>query len=153
MSVALTDAVVVVGVAVVVVHVADLRRSTRWAGLRPGDPVQVTAPPTWRGLGVRGPRHHGETGDEWVEVVGGRAGTALARSAPTSSTPRRRVPAATRRWPMLLGSPGPRRRQDPVIPTLTTERLVLRPFTEADLAELAPIHAEPSFWWYPLRVP
>ena len=38
-----------------------------------------------------------------------------------------------------------------MIPTLTTERLVLRPFTEADLAELAPIHAEPSFWWYPLR--
>jgi RimJ/RimL family protein N-acetyltransferase len=38
-----------------------------------------------------------------------------------------------------------------VIPTLTTERLVLRPFTEADLAELVPIHADPSFWWYPLR--
>jgi RimJ/RimL family protein N-acetyltransferase len=37
------------------------------------------------------------------------------------------------------------------IPTLTTERLVLRPFEHADLAALAPIHAEPSFWWYPLR--
>ena len=37
------------------------------------------------------------------------------------------------------------------IPTLTTERLVLRPFTPGDLAELAPIHAEESFWWYPLR--
>jgi RimJ/RimL family protein N-acetyltransferase len=37
------------------------------------------------------------------------------------------------------------------IPTLTTERLVLRPFTPEDLAELAPIHAEESFWWYPLR--
>jgi RimJ/RimL family protein N-acetyltransferase len=37
------------------------------------------------------------------------------------------------------------------IPTLTTERLVLRPFTTDDLAELAPIHAEESFWWYPLR--
>jgi RimJ/RimL family protein N-acetyltransferase len=37
------------------------------------------------------------------------------------------------------------------IPTLTTERLVLRPFTRDDLAELAPIHAEESFWWYPLR--
>jgi RimJ/RimL family protein N-acetyltransferase len=37
------------------------------------------------------------------------------------------------------------------IPTLTTERLVLRPFTPEDLAELVPIHAEESFWWYPLR--
>ena len=37
------------------------------------------------------------------------------------------------------------------IPTLTTERLVLRPFTHDDLAELTPIHAEESFWWYPLR--
>jgi RimJ/RimL family protein N-acetyltransferase len=38
-----------------------------------------------------------------------------------------------------------------VIPVLTTERLVLRPFTPDDLPALAPIHAEPSFWWYPLR--
>jgi len=37
------------------------------------------------------------------------------------------------------------------IPTLTTARLVLRPFEEDDLAELAVLHAEPSFWWYPLR--
>jgi RimJ/RimL family protein N-acetyltransferase len=37
------------------------------------------------------------------------------------------------------------------IPTLVTDRLVLRPFTLDDLAELAPIHAEDSFWWYPLR--
>lgn len=37
------------------------------------------------------------------------------------------------------------------IPTLTTDRLVLRPFEGADLDELAPIQAEPSFWWYPLR--
>ena len=37
------------------------------------------------------------------------------------------------------------------IPTLTTERLVLRPFTADDLAELVPLHAEESFWWYPLR--
>ena len=37
------------------------------------------------------------------------------------------------------------------IPTLTTERLILRPFVYEDLAELVPIHAEPSFWWYPLR--
>ena len=41
----------------------------------------------------------------------------------------------------------------PAIPTLTTERLVLRPFTHEDLGELAVVHAEPSFWWYPLRGP
>jgi RimJ/RimL family protein N-acetyltransferase len=37
------------------------------------------------------------------------------------------------------------------IPTLTTERLVLRPFVHEDLARLAEVHAEESFWWYPLR--
>jgi RimJ/RimL family protein N-acetyltransferase len=39
----------------------------------------------------------------------------------------------------------------PGIPTLTTARLVLRPFALSDLDELAVIHAEESFWWYPLR--
>ena len=39
----------------------------------------------------------------------------------------------------------------PGIPTLTTPRLVLRPFVPGDLDELAVIHAEESFWWYPLR--
>ncbi len=39
----------------------------------------------------------------------------------------------------------------PGIPTLTTARLVLRPFVAGDLDELAAIHAEESFWWYPLR--
>jgi RimJ/RimL family protein N-acetyltransferase len=39
----------------------------------------------------------------------------------------------------------------PGIPTLTTMRLVLRPFVPEDLDELAEIHAEESFWWYPLR--
>jgi RimJ/RimL family protein N-acetyltransferase len=37
------------------------------------------------------------------------------------------------------------------IPTLTTDRLVLRPFVVADLEELAVMHAEDSFWWYPRR--
>ncbi len=41
--------------------------------------------------------------------------------------------------------------QPPGIPTLTTPRLVLRPFQSGDLDELAAIHAEESFWWYPLR--
>jgi RimJ/RimL family protein N-acetyltransferase len=39
------------------------------------------------------------------------------------------------------------------IPTLTTERLVLRPFEGADLAALVVLHADPTFWWYPLRGP
>jgi RimJ/RimL family protein N-acetyltransferase len=39
----------------------------------------------------------------------------------------------------------------PGIPTLTTPRLVLRPFVFDDLDELAAIHAEESCWWYPLR--
>jgi RimJ/RimL family protein N-acetyltransferase len=38
-----------------------------------------------------------------------------------------------------------------VIPVLATERLVLRPFTPDDLDALAVLHAEESFWWYPLR--
>jgi RimJ/RimL family protein N-acetyltransferase len=38
-----------------------------------------------------------------------------------------------------------------VIPVLTTERLVLRPFTSDDLPALSVLHAEESFWWYPLR--
>ena len=38
-----------------------------------------------------------------------------------------------------------------MIPVLTTERLVLRPFTPDDLGELTVLHAEESFWWYPLR--
>ncbi len=39
----------------------------------------------------------------------------------------------------------------PGIPTLTTPRLVLRPFCAQDLERLVAIHAEESFWWYPLR--
>jgi RimJ/RimL family protein N-acetyltransferase len=37
------------------------------------------------------------------------------------------------------------------IPTLTTERLILRPLSLDDLTDLTVIHAEESFWWYPLR--
>jgi RimJ/RimL family protein N-acetyltransferase len=44
---------------------------------------------------------------------------------------------------MPVGPPG--------IPTLTTPRAVLRPFVFGDLDELATLHAEESFWWYPLR--
>jgi RimJ/RimL family protein N-acetyltransferase len=34
-------------------------------------------------------------------------------------------------------------------PTLRTERLVLRPLTLEDLNDLAPLHAQESFWRYP----
>lgn len=36
------------------------------------------------------------------------------------------------------------------VPTLETDRLTLRPFTVEDLDDLAELHAEESFWWYPL---
>src|ERR1700733_2317668 len=41
--------------------------------------------------------------------------------------------------------------ESPGIPTLTTPRLVLRPFVFGDLDDLAALHAEESFWWFPLR--
>jgi len=65
----------------VAVTVADLRRSTRWAGLRPGDPVQVDGT-RLRGASWQFVAHvtNGETGETWVEVVGGRAGDRSVRS-------------------------------------------------------------------------
>jgi RimJ/RimL family protein N-acetyltransferase len=38
-----------------------------------------------------------------------------------------------------------------VIETLDTERLVLRPFDHGDRDALTALHAEESFWWFPLR--
>jgi RimJ/RimL family protein N-acetyltransferase len=38
-----------------------------------------------------------------------------------------------------------------VIATIETERLVMRPFAPSDLDALVVLHAEPAFWWYPLR--
>ena len=59
----------------------DLKRNLHWAGLSPGDPVAVT------GTRIRGARWsfvahvaNAETGEEWVEVVGGRAGDRAVRS-------------------------------------------------------------------------
>ncbi len=58
-----------------------LERATSWAGLRPGDRVVVT------GLRLRSATwsfvahvHNTETGEEWVEVVGGRPGDRTVRS-------------------------------------------------------------------------
>ncbi len=61
--------------------VADLRRATRWAGLRPGDPVQVEGT-RLRGATWQFVAHvtNSETGEAWVEVVGGRAGDRAVRS-------------------------------------------------------------------------
>ncbi len=60
---------------------SDLSRNTRWAGLRPGDPVVVT------GTRMRGASWsfvaqvaNKETGEVWVEVVGGRSGDRAVRS-------------------------------------------------------------------------
>ncbi len=62
---------------------ADLVRSAAWAGLRPGDPVTVAAAgqgmrsATWEFLAhVR----NAKTGEEWVEVVGGKRGDRKVRS-------------------------------------------------------------------------
>ena len=40
-----------------------------------------------------------------------------------------------------------------MIETLTTDRLVLRPLTADDFDSLHELHAEESFWWFPLRRP
>ncbi len=60
---------------------ADLRRSIRWAGLRPGDPVQVDGT-RLRGATWEFVAHvkNAVTGEEWVEVVGGRPGDRAVRS-------------------------------------------------------------------------
>jgi hypothetical protein len=60
---------------------ADLARSTQWAGLRPGDPVQVEGTrlrsATWNFVAHVS---NVETGEEWVEVVGGKPGDRAVRS-------------------------------------------------------------------------
>jgi hypothetical protein len=60
---------------------AELQRKTRWAGLAPGDPVQV-AGTRLRGASWSFVAHvaNVETGEEWVEVVGGRSGDRAVRS-------------------------------------------------------------------------
>jgi hypothetical protein len=56
-------------------------RSSGWSGIGPGDRVEVS------GVGVRGATwefvahvRNSRTGDEWVEVVGGRPGDRKLRS-------------------------------------------------------------------------
>lgn len=38
-----------------------------------------------------------------------------------------------------------------MIEILNTDRLLMRPFVEDDLISLTQLHAEESFWWFPLR--
>ena len=84
---------------------ADLRRTTRWAGLRPGDPVQVEGT-RLRGASWEFVAHvtNDETGEAWVEVVGGRGrgpGRALVPARPAL---RRLGPPG--RDPSLADAPG-----------------------------------------------
>jgi len=61
--------------------VAELRRATKWAGLQPGDAVRVNGT-RLRGATWEFVAHvtNGETGEAWVEVVGGRPGDRAVRS-------------------------------------------------------------------------
>jgi hypothetical protein len=84
---------------------ADLRRNTRWAGLQPGDAVRVTGT-RLRGATWSFVAHvvNAETGEEWVEVVGGRKGDRAVRSF----APHQLYAASARpgRDPSLAEAPG-----------------------------------------------
>jgi len=60
---------------------SDMRRHGHWAGLVPGDPVQVDGS-RLRGATWTFVAHvtNEESGASWVEVVGGRAGDRTVRS-------------------------------------------------------------------------
>ena len=60
---------------------AELRRKTQWAGLRSGDPVWVEGT-RLRGASWEFVAHvtNTQTGEAWVEVVGGRDGDRAVRS-------------------------------------------------------------------------
>ena len=81
---------------------SNLVRSTRWAGTRPGDAVVVNLP--------RERRQHwvfvahvvnAASGEEWVEVRGGRSGEAKTRSFRTELI----YPREALRGSRLLGQP------------------------------------------------
>ena len=84
---------------------SDLQRNTRWAGLRPGDPVVVTGT-RMRGASWSFVAHvaNAETGEVWVEVVGGRSGDRAVRSfRPDQINPASAKPG---RDPSLADAPG-----------------------------------------------
>ena len=83
-------------------QLGNLYRSIVWAGLHKGDPVEVTDT-RLRGANWEFVAHvrNVATGDEWIEVVGGRSGDRKLRSfspervfAPASK-PRARAPRAS----------------------------------------------------------
>lgn len=59
---------------------ADLRRCTRWAGLQAGDPVRVAGATRNSSWFFVAHVANAATGEEWVEVVGGRSGDRAVRS-------------------------------------------------------------------------
>ena len=129
---------------------ADLVRASTWAGLQRGDPVKV------EGTRLRGATWsfvaHVATwspGREWVEVVGGGAGTGRCADFSTRSTRPRPDPAVTLRWPKPPGFPWAEAALALEIPVLTTDRLILRPFVLEDLEALAVIHAKRHFGGFP----
>jgi hypothetical protein len=61
---------------------SHLARSTTWAGLRRGDPVVITGSPRRASWAFVAHVRNRSTGEEWVEVVGGRAGEHMVRSFP-----------------------------------------------------------------------
>ena len=64
-----------------VIHRGHFVRSTRWAGLRAGDPVAVDSPKERRQQWVFVAHVLNETtNEEWIEVRGGRTGEAKGRS-------------------------------------------------------------------------
>jgi hypothetical protein len=84
---------------------AHLVRSTSWAGLTPGDPVDVEGMrrSSWAFVAhVRNER----TGDEWVEVVGGRAAARSLRSfTPERIFPAGGGPSARQPLPSFVDAP------------------------------------------------
>jgi hypothetical protein len=77
-----------------------LERSTSWAGLRPGDAVVIDQPREKRGTFVFVAHVRNlATGDEWVEVRGGRSGERKDRSF----RPELVYPASAKRGSSLTG--------------------------------------------------
>ena len=84
---------------------ADLQRTTHWAGLGPGDPVVVTGT-RMRGATWAFVAHvaNAETGEAWIEVVGGRSGDRAVRSFPPTQV--YAANARPGRDPSLAEAPG-----------------------------------------------
>lgn len=77
-------------------------RATRWSGVQTGDPVVVDGPRERRQHWVFVAHVRNEaTGEEWVEVRGGRVGEAKGRSF----RPELIYPAEAKRGSRLVGAP------------------------------------------------